>query len=91
MIEYLIELTSYIIRARLIINELTYYFLLKKYSDNSGYGLEVYDVNDNLLHSEPIRNGEGILDPMNILKMKGVLLYTLDMNNDLLTILYMVD
>lgn len=89
MREYIVNIeNSYNTNARIILGDHTYFFVIRKYSDNSGLLLEIYDVNEVFLHSEVLHPPEGLIDWLNILKLPALLLYTLDLEENIITFIF---
>ena len=84
--EFIIDLETYINEVKLILDETIYYIQIKENKRNSNYLVEFFDVNNAFLYSEPIAEGEGVLDKLNILNLNSILGYAL--SNGVLRLVY---
>lgn len=89
MIQYDIDLQAYINEVKIVIEDTTYFFDIKKNSANNGCNVEIKDINGAYLFSQPIYDGEGMFDRMNILDLQNPLYYILNLDENSLIIWYL--
>lgn len=89
MIQYDIDLQAYINEVKIVIEDNTYFFDIKKNNNNNSCNVEVKDINGAYLFSQPIYDGEGMFDRMNILDLQNPLYYVLNLAENTLIFWYL--